>query len=240
MLSFDMDYDAMDGQEDDGIGVHQHDEGTIELFPFIHKAIIGIFLINMLGLSMTRSTRTKCQYQQVQDSLHFVDHGSYDIDGNIGIFIVYHIWKPPHSGSLSCKSIADRYRGNIREKRIERPFLVATGKNENVSPNQVLTKFLVLNNKKRCESQSDGTICSSLCQSSMMKIHKILDADADQECIDSFDDGSVVNIETIKVGTQIYYLYKDEDDSTNLQWYWGMLYLILCAYMSRCLHAVAH
>ena len=54
------------------------------------------------------------------------------------------------------------------------------------------------------------------------KIHKILDAESDSKCIESFEPGTGVAIESITVGTQIYYLYKDEDDATMLQWYWGI------------------
>lgn len=55
------------------------------------------------------------------------------------------------------------------------------------------------------------------------KIHKILDAKTNQKSILQFEQGTDVNLDDIKVGDQIYYLYKAEEDESLQSWYWGML-----------------
>ena len=55
------------------------------------------------------------------------------------------------------------------------------------------------------------------------KIHKILDAKTNQKSILQFEQGTDVNLNEIKVGDQIYYLYKAEEDESLQSWYWGML-----------------
>eukprot|EP01084_Bolivina_argentea_P178996 309331_1 len=52
--------------------------------------------------------------------------------------------------------------------------------------------------------------------------HKILDDGSDKKSIDSFKRSTEIeNLEDIEVGTQLYILYKDEDDESILSWYWG-------------------
>ena len=58
------------------------------------------------------------------------------------------------------------------------------------------------------------------------RIHKTLDDKADKKSILKFEKGIDVNLDEIKVGDQLYYLYKAEEDDELLSWYWGMSLLI--------------
>lgn len=54
------------------------------------------------------------------------------------------------------------------------------------------------------------------------KIHKILDDKQDKKAILRFEAGADIDLKEIKIGTQIYYLYKAEEDESLKSWYWGM------------------
>eukprot|EP01083_Nonionella_stella_P192383 711178_1 len=53
--------------------------------------------------------------------------------------------------------------------------------------------------------------------------HRILDNKSDAKCIESFIPGTHVDLNNISIGTQIYYLYKEENNNNILSWYWGVL-----------------
>ena len=59
------------------------------------------------------------------------------------------------------------------------------------------------------------------------RIHAILNDRTDKKSILQFEAGTNVDLNDIKVGDQLYYLYEAEEDKSSKSWYWGMFTLYI-------------